>query len=1208
MDGNNIQKKFNALLFICILFLNLLIFFSPEVIAPNNSSNTLGYELLDNNTVLRIWNQFDSYYFNVSNGIQFTNHYKDYWAKNVMMLGYYSGDEWILVYRTDELSGFNKTIDLSEDFCNATIWKDLFYSGYSFRLAIRYCLGIADSNLTVIPYIKNLGDPIPFTLGFGWELKDIKINMQSENNFIEINDTEYSLSGDLNNSYKNLTKTFHDYNPDNHTWNNYSIPYPKYVLKNDGYYLYLEWNKDLNYLVTIKNRSGQYNAPVTLFIKIGSLAADQEKYTSIYWFDSTWTLIPESDSYNDGFTSTGSTVYEVIDDTPFPDNDSSYIYGSDGYKRAAVNVPDRTTQHGSITKVRVYIRARHSYSTTGTYCWCLIRIGDTNYLGTQETKTTTWQDFHYDWLTNPATASAWTWDDIDDLLIGEQQYQSSGTGNGRCTQVYAEVSYNPYPEIETIAAEGVEETNATLKGYVIYDNETDVSTFFQYGLSTSSYTTTSKQYPKSTGDYFSLNKEGLLPGSIYYFRAALNNTADTVYGENLSFTTKPEAPTSLSATPENNTINLSWTKGLGSEVTGYTYIERNATAVTSWNKGEGTLVYNGTGSYYVDSDLSNGTKYYYQTWSFNNSLFSDNKTSVNQITYPDPPGNYDGYVWTTYINVSWTAGLGADTTMLRKKSGDYPSSITDGTLCQNSSLTYYNESRVNSIFYSLWSYNNTLKVYSQKVDYAYGGLLVNCYDEIDNDSLTFDISVVNQDGSETYTKTSCTNPEVIDVNLCPHGIVSISVSADGYLGRTYYKEMYSGNWYYLDAYLPRENPNGTGGDCSLHTYIDSVTIPNKNNDVFVNLTYDLEDMISVEIYNSTLYGTYGGWYFISATDYNFTSSQVIINKSVLWTDSKIARVSYYYLYCPGDLETALYYLRVVETISTDYSSYDKAVENAFVEIKRYIEAAASYEIVSSLYTDANGYVNLYLIPEITYKVFISKEDYNNTVSDYIPPQPNQYGQTTEKWFRLVRYYEEPPIAEHDTLWTNITWSIEPNYFYHNTSFYVYFNITSINSKIEYFNAYLYVYDSENLTWILLDSDNKTTSSGGSISFNVPNIVGKYSFVAGFKKTNFSYYTFGASDGCRFFYINLEPLRDSVMNIPDIFYIFIMIFLMIAAVAFLVKFGAGAISGVGGLGVMGFMLALKPELTIGSPGVSAWWLFLATCIVYLIILFLSRGKT
>jgi len=265
------------------------------------SSSEVGYELLDGGKVLHIWNRYDDYYFNTSNGMQFTNHYNNYWSHNVLMLGYYNNDQWNLIYRVDELSGFNKDIDTDDEtYVNATLWKDLTYKGYNFHLAIRYHLGVEDKELTIIPYIKNLGQAITYTLGFAWELKDIQVNMTPSGDYIEINGTTYYLNQSLDETYKNMNQ-------------------PCFYIREDissdrSESLYLCWNDSLDYLVKVKSREGQYNAPVTLGIKIGTLAVGQEKYTSLFWHDASEITyyfnsysIGETWATNPGYMVDGST-------------------------------------------------------------------------------------------------------------------------------------------------------------------------------------------------------------------------------------------------------------------------------------------------------------------------------------------------------------------------------------------------------------------------------------------------------------------------------------------------------------------------------------------------------------------------------------------------------------------------------------------------------------------------------------------------------------------------------------------------------------------------------------------------------------------------------------------------------------------------------------------------------------------------------------
>ena len=246
---------------------------------PPGGSPLIGYELLDESDVLHIWNPDNSYYFDTDSGIQLTNHYDEYWSHNVLMLGYYNNDQWNLIYRTDELSGFSKNVTTdNETYVNATLWKDLSYQGYDFRLAIRYHLELNDSDLTVIPYIKNLGDAIPYNLGFGWEINDIKIADTYENDWIRLyngtNWTRYQLDQALDNSYTDM---------------DYNTTFVLEGVNESGFFrrsLYLKWNHTLDYCLRIKSRTGEYNAPVALFIKIGPLGVGQEKQTLLSWLDS----------------------------------------------------------------------------------------------------------------------------------------------------------------------------------------------------------------------------------------------------------------------------------------------------------------------------------------------------------------------------------------------------------------------------------------------------------------------------------------------------------------------------------------------------------------------------------------------------------------------------------------------------------------------------------------------------------------------------------------------------------------------------------------------------------------------------------------------------------------------------------------------------------------------------------------------------------
>ena len=95
-----------------------------------------------------------------------------------------------------------------------------------------------------------------------------------------------------------------------------------------------------------------------------------------------------------------------------------------------------------------------------------------------------------------------------------------------------------------------------------------------------------------------------------------------------NFTTRarylPSPPSGFAATPITGTqIDLTWSKG---DKADKTYIERNL--VSSWNKGEGTMVYNGTSTNYSDLTLSQNIHYYYKAWSWNNTDYTFSTTSA----------------------------------------------------------------------------------------------------------------------------------------------------------------------------------------------------------------------------------------------------------------------------------------------------------------------------------------------------------------------------------------------------------------------------------------------------------------------------------------------------------------------------------------------------------------------------------------------------
>lgn len=106
---------------------------------------------------------------------------------------------------------------------------------------------------------------------------------------------------------------------------------------------------------------------------------------------------------------------------------------------------------GTINSVTVHFRARWTYNgdiVTQSYGTPQVRIGGTTYSGTQQALTVSFASYNRSWSTNPNTSSAWTWQNINDLIVGLRM--NAGTygdsknptvGEAYCSQLWVVVDY-----------------------------------------------------------------------------------------------------------------------------------------------------------------------------------------------------------------------------------------------------------------------------------------------------------------------------------------------------------------------------------------------------------------------------------------------------------------------------------------------------------------------------------------------------------------------------------------------------------------------------------------------------------------------------------------------------------------------------------------------------------------------------------------------
>lgn len=266
-----------AILLVFTIFLIEAIFVFAVSFNPEDERQ-IGYEFLDLNgsvvsssqgEVVHIWNNatISDYFFDKESGIQLTNHFQDYWSRNIFCVGYYSGEEWIKIKCADELPNFNKDIQTDNlTYVNATLWKDFTDGTYNFRLGVNYYLGLNDKNLSITIYGKNLGIDIPFDLGFAWKVTDVNIPPSNVSDEIIINVTVYPLNETYNSLFKDMDIS------------NFKI--------RDGYqYLKVDWNKNLNYAVKMYGNGTQEDFYVMLLVNAGIFNSGIEKSTVFYWID-----------------------------------------------------------------------------------------------------------------------------------------------------------------------------------------------------------------------------------------------------------------------------------------------------------------------------------------------------------------------------------------------------------------------------------------------------------------------------------------------------------------------------------------------------------------------------------------------------------------------------------------------------------------------------------------------------------------------------------------------------------------------------------------------------------------------------------------------------------------------------------------------------------------------------------------------------------
>lgn len=164
----------------------------------------------------------------------------------------------------------------------------------------------------------------------------------------------------------------------------------------------------------------------------------------------TLTLYPNADeSVTMSQYGSGTGNYGRINETTQDDTNGVTTSSTSG-QVDLYGLPD-PSQGGTINSVTVHFRSKWDYTGTlinQSYATPQVRIGGTTYSATEQGLGSTFQGYSRAWSTNPNTESAWTWQNINDLIVGLRM--NAGTygdtknptiGAAYCSWLYVIVDY-----------------------------------------------------------------------------------------------------------------------------------------------------------------------------------------------------------------------------------------------------------------------------------------------------------------------------------------------------------------------------------------------------------------------------------------------------------------------------------------------------------------------------------------------------------------------------------------------------------------------------------------------------------------------------------------------------------------------------------------------------------------------------------------------
>jgi hypothetical protein len=596
--------------------------------------------------------------------------------------------------------------------------------------------------------------------------------------------------------------------------------------------------------------------------------------------------------------------------------------------------------------------------------------------------------------------------------------------------------------------------------------------------------------------------------------------------------------------------------------------------------------------------LQAGKKYYYRAVGNNPNATQAYGSQMTFITKPNPPGSFVLTETNDTVSITWTQTQTSDRILILRKTGSYPTDQWDGsaTTVYNGTGTSYTDATVSggtSYYYRAWMYVVGSIVWSDT--YAQG-----IANTLPDPPYNINAVLSGSDLNITWTPGASGDKTIIRRNVGSYPatplsgtsiyndtgtyVVDSSVVDGGRYRAWTYKVVGSENLYseYVDI---------TFGGVILNCY-DEETGANLTFDIFVtnedgSETYSSNDNTNTHIISvADIPKGEDVAFQISADEYRARYIYMDIEENEWYALD---------MFLPNASNSQIYLITVID-------QYDFPIEGVLVKTKAINPLTGTYILISQLYTDANGQINLYLIPDKVYKWELIRSGYNTVYPEYTPSS-----ELSTHTFRMTYVGYEP--EEREELFGNLEWTVEPVERYHTQNFTIWYNITSFDNQLEKYRMKIWHLNKTTYAWTLYFDVNVTGDpDGGSLSYTLPNITGEFHVSCYFKKFNFTEAEVN-QEGSLIYFINfIRGLygNPDITGIPDTIYIIIMVIIMIVVMGFLLPY-MGVATGYVGIGIFGFFLALKPDLAFntGLPGteLTAWAVLALTALVYTVALFI-----